>query len=187
VASVQRSVDLNPNYAHGHFCLAVAELYVGDAERSLRAIDTFFRFNPAEPQRFARLGVKASALFLLGRYSEAAQIAEETRGGRWFHTPVRVLAACYAQLGALEKARAAVQELLARNEGDTTIAEVVAPFLRREDRDHYVQALRKAGCRTSDQMRLCFPRPAEPPALGKVVSAPATRNAPLAAPRKRSG
>jgi adenylate cyclase len=65
----------------------------------------------------------------LGRYSEAVEVADESTRIEYFHTAVRVLAASYAQLGMFGKARAAVNELVARGKGDTNIAEVIAPFL----------------------------------------------------------
>jgi tetratricopeptide (TPR) repeat protein len=140
-----RAIELNPNYSHGYVTLAVCHLFVGRPEDALSAIEVALRLNPLDPQWYARLAVKASALYLLGRYGEAVQVAEQSRGLGFFYTAVRVLAAAYAQLGFLDKAQAAANELISRRKGDTTIAEVVAPFVRAEDRRHYADALRKAG------------------------------------------
>jgi hypothetical protein len=64
---------------------------------------------------------------------------------RWFYTSIRVLAASYAQIGELLLARAAVDELLAAERSERTIAEVICRFKRAADREHYAAGLRKAG------------------------------------------
>jgi hypothetical protein len=58
---------------------------------------------------------------------------------------LRVLAASYAQLGMIEKTRDASRELLTAEQGDKTIAAVVAPFRRAADREIYAEGLGKAG------------------------------------------
>jgi TolB-like protein/DNA-binding SARP family transcriptional activator len=143
--AAHRAVELNPNFAFGYVNLASCLLFCGHLEEALAAIDKALRLSPLDPHTFSRLALKASALYLLGRYGEAIDIAEQSRSIAYFHTAVRVLAASYAQLGMIEKAQAAVTEVLARGKGDTNIAEVIKPFLRVEDREHYAVALRKAG------------------------------------------
>jgi adenylate cyclase len=143
--AVSRALQLNPNFAFAYTNLAACQLFRGEAAEALVAIETALRLSPLDPHRFSRLAVKASALYLLRRYQEAIGAAQESRTLGYFHTATRVLAASYAQLGMLEKAKAAANELVANGKGDTYIGEVIAPFLRPEDREHYAEALRKAG------------------------------------------
>lgn len=150
VEAATSAVELNPNLAWGHFALAVARLYHGEPEQALTAADTALRLNPKDPQRFAWLAPRASALYLLQRYDAAIETALEAqelrkiRGLPGFRTASRILAASYAQLGLTEPAGAAVAEML-EGGGELTIADVIRPFRRDADREHYAEGLRKAG------------------------------------------
>jgi adenylate cyclase len=141
----RRAIELNSNFALGYFSLAVASSFLGLPEDALAAIDRAMRLSPNDPQIFAWLAQRASALYLLKRYVEAAETARQTLGQRWFHTACRVLAASYAQLGLIEPARAAVRELMASDHSEKTISEAIRPFRRAADRNNYSEGLRKAG------------------------------------------
>jgi adenylate cyclase len=141
----RRAVRLNSNFATGHFAVAVASLYMGLTQESLSSVDQAIRLSPSDPQMFSRHALRGSALYLLGRYDEAVQAARQSLGQRWFHTACRVLAASYAQLELMEPARAAMRDLLASDHAEKTIADVIGPFKRSADRDHYGEGLRKAG------------------------------------------
>ena len=141
----RRAIALNPNFALGHFALAVASSFVGRPDDALAAIDFALRLSPADPQRFAWLAQRASALYLLKRYAEASEAARQSLGLRWYHTACRVLAASCAQLDLIEPARSAIRELLSNGQADKTIEDVIRHFKRREDQDHYTEGLRKAG------------------------------------------
>jgi adenylate cyclase len=141
----RRAIELNDNFALGYFALAVASTFAGLAEEALAAIDRALRLSPNDPQVFAWRAQRASALYLLKRYAEAVETARQSLSRRWFHTACRVLAASYAQLGAIEPAGAAMRELLASDHSEKTIADVIRPFKRSADRDNYSDGLRKAG------------------------------------------
>ena len=150
VTAARRSVELNPNFAQGYFALAVASLYHGQPEEALAAAETALRLNPNAPQYFAWLAPRASALYLLRRYDEAIETALHSLSLRRltdsrFPTAMRVLAASYAQLGMEAQARAAVAEILESGGTERTIADVVRPFRRVADREHYAEGLHKAG------------------------------------------
>jgi len=141
----RKAIELNPSFAPGHFVLAVSSLYVGRADEALRTVDTALRLSPNDPQRFAWLGLRASALYLLRRYDEAIGTARQSLSIRWYHTSCRVLAASCAQLGRIEEASRAIAELAASNSAERTISDVVASFASAADRDLYTEGLRKAG------------------------------------------
>jgi adenylate cyclase len=103
------------------------------------------RLSPADPQRFAWLAQRASALYLSQRYEEAVDTARQSLRLRWYHTGCRVLAASYAQLGMTELAKNAIGELMLKEHADKTIREVIRPFKRAIDREHYGKGLRRAG------------------------------------------
>ncbi len=143
--SATKAVELNPSLAWGHFALAVANLYRGQTEASLASIDVALRLSPNDPQRFAWLATRSSALYLQRRYEEAIQTALRSRSAHRFTTATRVLAASYGQLEMHRQAAAVVAEMLESADGERTIADVVRPFMRAADRDLYADGLRKAG------------------------------------------
>ena len=141
----RQAVELNPNLSSAYFAIAVASSFAGRPADALVAVDTALRLSPTDPQRFAWLAQRASALYLCKRYDEAIETARQSLAIRWFQTACRVLAASHAQLGHEAPARAAIAELLAAEGAERTIAEAVHRFQRKADRDLYTAGLRKAG------------------------------------------
>jgi adenylate cyclase len=140
-----RATQLNGNFAPGHFALAIACLYLGRPVDGLNAIDRALRLSPMDPQRFTWLATRASALYLLKRYLEAIGSAKQSLALNRYQTALRVLAAACAQLGMMQAARDAINELMASGHGDKTIADVIRPFKRATDRESYREGLGKAG------------------------------------------
>jgi adenylate cyclase len=145
VTFAQRAIELNDSYTPAFFALAVANTFLGQTEQALGAIDRALRLSPADPQRFAWLAQRASALYLSKRYREAVDTARQSLRLRWYHTGCRVLAASLAQLGEIDAANSATRELVEHAHGDKAISEVIRPFRREVDRDLYAEGLRKAG------------------------------------------
>ncbi|KYG99585.1 adenylate/guanylate cyclase domain-containing protein [Bradyrhizobium sp. DOA1] len=145
VKFARRAIELNENFALGYFALAVASNFLGLPREALTAIDRALRLSPNDPQIFAWLAQRASALYLLRRYAEAAETARQSLGQRWFHTACRVLAASYAHLDMIDSARRTLSDLLASEHSEKTIAEVIRPFKREDDRNNYREGLLKAG------------------------------------------
>jgi adenylate cyclase len=141
----RRAVELNANFAGGHFALAVASSFSGRPREALAAIDMALRLNPHDPQRFAWLAQRASALYLDQRYAEAAETARQSLALRWYQTSSRVLAAALARLGETAAARGVAAELMASPIGEKSIAEAVRSFQREADRENYAIGLRQAG------------------------------------------
>jgi len=141
----QRAVELNDNFAPAYFALAVANLYLGRSDDSLVAIDRALRLSPSDPQAFVWYSTKASALYLLRRYADAVESARQSLRLNRYHTALRVLAASYAQLDTIDKAREVMRELMATEYADKTIAAVIKPFQRVADRESYSEGLSKAG------------------------------------------
>jgi adenylate cyclase len=87
------------------------------------------------------------ANYLLKQYAEALPLVRESvlRAPNFFHAR-GWLAATYAQLGHLEKARAEVAEMLRLHPGFTIAGMVrISPLKQARDRKHYHDGLRKAG------------------------------------------
>jgi adenylate cyclase len=144
VASVERSLDLNPNYADSHAMLAFILNYAGFPDKAEKSIKTAMRFNPHHSYLY--LNVLGQSLFLLGRYDEAAQLFAGAASSNPADTQVNLwLAASKAQAGQIEEAEWAVSELLAQNY-NYTIAGVVGrlPFKDQRQADAIAHALRQA-------------------------------------------
>ena len=81
------------------------------------------------------------------RFEEAAEFARQAvEDNPEFTDNYSVLAACYGHLGLEEKARAALDQLISRMPGLTVSSDLLErPFRRPEDKQRFLDGLRKAG------------------------------------------
>jgi adenylate cyclase len=144
LAAFERAMALNPNFTDWRFGEVL--IYAGDPARAIEAVERHMRLDPF----YAPLapGFLAFAHYMLKQYSQALPLLQECvsrmPNSRIGHC---LLAATYAQLGNIEKARAEAAEAL-RIQPKYTIEGTqarVTPFKRTEDADHYFGGLRKAG------------------------------------------
>ena len=73
--SIDNSLTVNPNYAHGHYARGFVGIHTGLDEVSLPAIDRAQRLSPYDPLLFAMKSSRAISLAKQGRYGEAASWA----------------------------------------------------------------------------------------------------------------
>jgi tetratricopeptide (TPR) repeat protein len=140
----ERALALNPNRVSWRF--ATALVHAGQHERAIEVIRACMRLDPFYPPTAP--GFLGFAYFMLKRYSEAlppllecTSRASGWQGGHLF------LAATYARLGEIDKARAVAAEIL-RLIPEYTISgiEQRLNFYRRpEDAEHFFGGLRLAG------------------------------------------
>jgi adenylate cyclase len=144
LAEFERAMVLNSNYTDWRFGEAL--IYAGDPARAIEAVERHMRLDPFYPPLApAFLGF---AHYMLKQYSQAlpwlrecASRSPNLRAGHCF------LAATYARLGGIEKARAEAAEVL-RIDPKWTIegaGALLSTFKRTEDVEHYFDGLRKAG------------------------------------------
>jgi adenylate cyclase len=144
VAGYERAMALNPNFSDWRF--AEVLIYAGDPARAIEAVERHMRLDPFyAPLAAGWLGL---ARYVLKQYEQALPALREC-ASRAPALPLghACLAATYAELGDIGKARAAAAEVL-RIEPKWTIASVAAPlspFKRTEDAEHFFDGLRKAG------------------------------------------
>jgi adenylate cyclase len=144
VAGYERAMALNPNFSDWRF--AEVLIYAGDPARAIEAVERHMRLDPFyAPLAAGWLGL---ARYVLKQYEQALPALREC-ASRAPTLPLghACLAATYAELGDIGKARAAAAEVL-RIEPKWTIASVAAPlspFKRTEDAEHFFDGLRKAG------------------------------------------
>ncbi|HET7795416.1 MAG TPA: transcriptional regulator [Rhizobacter sp.] len=75
LAELDTSVDLSPNFAHGHYTLAFVHAQSGDPNAAVLESDHSRALSPFDPMIFAMMAARAMALMRLGRHDEAADWA----------------------------------------------------------------------------------------------------------------
>lgn len=144
IAEFERAIALNPNFTDWRFGLTLVR--AGEPERAIQVLETHMRCDPFYvPSMPLALGI---ARFHLKEYSEALPLLREfaSRSPNLTQGHI-VLAACLAQLGRLDEARAEVAEVLRidRNYTIDGTQRRVSPFKHTEDAEHLFDGLRKAG------------------------------------------
>jgi len=145
IKSMERAIELDPDFADAKAFLAV--LYVGDgrAEDGFRSVEAAMRLNPRYP--FWYLFLRGITQFVVEDYDSAiadfeaaAQRSPTALFLRWW------LAASYAQVGRQADAEWQVEELKTMGfKGDIKTLIETQPILHRPYLAIYKRALRKAG------------------------------------------
>jgi adenylate cyclase len=143
IAAFERATELNPNLTDHHFAWAL--LVAGDPARAVQTLEAQMRLDPFYLPRVPSL--LGFAYYLLGRYADAlAQLqAAVPRAPDHGHSR-RYLAATYAQLGQLDKAREEAAEALRIDPWFTINQAIYAKICKRpEDGERFNDGLREAG------------------------------------------
>jgi len=146
IAHASRAIELNGNFALGHFYLGIGLSLDGRHEEALEAIETGLRLSPRDPRASTWLANKARVLYHLRRYEEAIETALSARRIQPHAYGSLVLVASYAQLGRDGEARSAFAEIRTLPGGS---AKTTLWYLDRYSdpvaREHMAEGLRKAG------------------------------------------
>ena len=139
---VERALALNPNDANVMASSGLTLAHLGRAEEGVGRIREAMRLNPNPYHTewyWSDLGV---TLYAARRYADALEaFGHRTQPGPW--TLCRV-AACYAQLGRLDEARAAAAEAL-RQQPDLSLAKFRLPMWTAVEAEHIRDGMRRAG------------------------------------------
>jgi TolB-like protein/tetratricopeptide (TPR) repeat protein len=150
LAEHQTAIELNPNSALAHWAFGYGLHRAERLQEALEQFDTALRLSPRDPGLWSYLTLKASTLYRLLRYDEAAKFARDAARHSvadliW---PFAHLAAALGQLGRTNEALTAVEELRRRRPG-LTVRDVRSwPHNRsRSDEalEHLLDGLRRAG------------------------------------------
>ena len=143
IEEFERAIALNPNFADWRFAWAL--VYGGEPARAIEVCNAHMRLDPFHNALAPScLGL---AHYLRRRYSNALPLLRESISRSPDNRAAHAFAAAtYAQLGALEEARAAADEVI-RIEPSYTIewAKRHSIFKYPGDADHYFDGIRKAG------------------------------------------
>jgi DNA-binding SARP family transcriptional activator len=106
VSEHERTIDLSPNFAMGHYSLSFIQSQGGDPHVAIKASDSARELSPFDPLLFGMLGTRAMALARLGRFDEAAEWAAKGAARVNAHPHALGIAAlCLALAGSLDEAR----------------------------------------------------------------------------------
>ena len=106
IGELQRSVDLSPNFALGHYSLAFVHSQSGDPRAAIEAADHSRLLSPFDPLLFGMLGSKAMAHVRLGQFDEAAAWSVKAAAQPNAHILILAIAAfCHVLAGRNAEAR----------------------------------------------------------------------------------
>ena len=146
IAHASRAIELNANFALGHFYLGIALSLDGRHEEALEAIETGWRLSPRDPRASTWLANKARVFYHLVRYEEAIETALSARRIRPHAYGSLVLVASYAQLGRDEQAKNALADMSALPAGsEKTTRWYLERYSDPAAREHMADGLHKAG------------------------------------------
>jgi adenylate cyclase len=147
LAASELAVQLNPSFAEGYAWRGMFLARAGRSDDAIASIERAMRLSPQDPLTWFFLHMMALAQFAAGRYEEAVEWAQRSLQ-RKPDSPLacRVLAASYAQLGRVEEARRASDEV-SRLTPEFSLSAIRLTFASADPslRERLVEALRKAG------------------------------------------
>jgi len=149
LAEFELALKLNPNFSPARGVYGVALAYCGRWEDGDRAAREALRLSPRDPFAAIYDGVAAYCQFLGRNYAEAIRFAREgLRQRSDFVGAHRVLTAAAAMAGEMELAKSALAETR-RAQPNISLAWLASemPFKLDADREHYLEAFRRAGLR----------------------------------------
>jgi len=142
IVLVDRALAFNPSYARGWYISGFLRMWAGQTDLAIEHANRALRLSPRALARGTSHLIGA-ALFFSRRFEEAVprmRVAiEETP---LFPTPYRFLAACYAHMGLLDEARAAIARLRAIT--PEVMVNYPLPFRDPRHRELYFSGLRLA-------------------------------------------
>jgi TolB-like protein len=111
VSELQRSIELSPNFALGHYTLGFVEAQSGDPHLAIEAANTSRQLSPFDPLQFGMLASRGLAHMRLGELDEAAEWATKAVGRPNAHAHIMAIAAAAL---ALTQRRDEAKKLVAR-------------------------------------------------------------------------
>jgi TolB-like protein/cytochrome c-type biogenesis protein CcmH/NrfG len=147
IAEFELALSLNPSFALALSVYGLALAFSGRWEEAGVATAKALRLSPRDPFAAIYNGIAAYAQFVGRNYEEAMRLAGASIRLRTDHVSgYRMLTAAAAMAGQSEIAAAALSELR-RGQPEFSLAWIAQnmPFKHVADRDHYLEAFRRAG------------------------------------------
>jgi TolB-like protein len=148
VASMERARAINPNCSLVHGALGTVLAWAGKSDLSIEQNELALRINPDDPSIFFRHFGLALAHYLAGRYDKSlvhANAVLHSSPDWWLGLLIN--AANLAQLGRVDEARRAYEDMKRIRPEMSGTRLGMLPFANQTDRAHLLAGLRKAGLR----------------------------------------
>ena len=147
VDELREAIWLNPNFAIGHLLLGLAHGYAGNGNTGLEHVTVSAQLSPRDPHQALSLSIAALCHFVEGRYTDS--VAGNRRAVHLrprFTSAWRTLAAAAGLSGDLETGAVALLEAK-RLQPELTgeWAEAHLPLIRPDDRQRFIEGLRRVG------------------------------------------
>jgi DNA-binding SARP family transcriptional activator len=105
VSELERSIELSPNFALGHYNLSFVRSICGDPQAAITSSDFSRQLSPFDPMLFGMLATRAMSLVRLGQFEEAAHWAVKAAARPNAFPHIHAIAACSLALaGSLDQA-----------------------------------------------------------------------------------
>jgi DNA-binding SARP family transcriptional activator len=144
LVELERTVDLSPNFAVGHYTLAFVHSQSGDANAAVRASDHSRQLSPFDPLLFAMLASRALALLRLGQLEEAANWAVSGASRPNAHVHVQAIAVhCLAAADRVDEARTLMGQIHRAHPG-YSVRDFLTAFRLAPDGEDIVRRAAKA-------------------------------------------
>ncbi len=147
LAEFELALSFNPSFALAQSVYGLALAFSGRWEEAAAATARALRLSPRDPFAAIYNGIAAYAQFVGRNYEEATRLAGASVRLRSDHVGgYRMLTAAAAMAGQLDVATVALHELR-RAQPNFSLAWITQnmPFKHEADRDHYLDAFRRAG------------------------------------------
>jgi TolB-like protein len=110
--SLETAIELNPSYAIAQYSLGWVALQLGDNELCLQRVGIARRLSPYDPLKFAMLAVSGFNLALMGRTTEAVQLAlRSARSVNAHHHVLAFTAVTLALCGQVDEGQSYMRRL----------------------------------------------------------------------------
>jgi adenylate cyclase len=141
IALVDRSLQLNPNFARGWYLSGMLRLYAGQYDLAIDHFETSIRLSPRESRRNTNLTIGMGHFFARRGEKATEMLGLSLQENSEWPPTLRFMAPCLAHLGRLNEA----QELVKRLQAITSVVIPTAEHWRiPEDREYYLEGLRLA-------------------------------------------
>jgi TolB-like protein len=146
LSELQRSIELSPNFALGHYTLGFVQSQSGEPRAAIDATNYSRQLSPFDPLQFAMLASRALAHIRLGEMDEAADFAVKATGRPNAHTHILAIAATSLILAnRRDEARAFVARIRERVPAYDMESFLRAFHFEQETQQMFRQAARRIG------------------------------------------
>lgn len=141
IEALKSATDFGPHHADILLNYADGLIHIGETAEARRVMDRALALNPLPPDQYH--WISATADYLLGNYPAASASFAKMKERE---AAARFIAAVEAMNGNIEEAHRQ-RDLFLASHPDFQLADYMVPQRKPEDREHYLEGLRRAGFR----------------------------------------